>query len=713
MAEIASAIVGAAGSFPGGFIVEEDDHLPMAAVYNNNYNINVDAPEVSRKTIRSRKQRHEDSLRERIYQQQARMARSCICEFGAICQTISAHFAVLKDPRGKFVVLPSSQSPLRDVYCQYLCPDNDDSMASSEDDNSDRGDEDEDSVGGGNNGQENGNNNEDEDDDGEDLDHDGNVDEIEGYFVAVHHFYPKVVENFLVKGHSARSSKVSRPDEDLLPIPTVAMTVDQRRACGIRHSNDRRDLVTSHQILASNNIYWIAPSYPFDKTQVDLEKATRRHLRKRKSRHRRRSKSRTSRRSSQTRDNKQMPPPVDEVHGPNKPSNDDDDCGLSDATETSIDSQMTWDDNDSLMSSSRQEPFLPLVGTGVVQDSPLVPPEAPDASKASSFKIMLASDNKSKDLLLSTKQDDPIPETLEVEKSDSETAANSSSDDDEKSEESNGEKADDALSTPDNTENENADPALENDKAGVQREPTSPPPLLKKAVSNWWSVFRVLIVGLCCLALGLVAVELSHGGIISGSKQEIPEALQSFTDKLKPVEESVASALRQAQAGALHVATSEAPRQLQRLDHWSKPAQNALYEAALRSMRSMRSYIVVVVTVQLPRFLQHHEMETRETRAQFQSRSLFFVTNDCPRYLHGLGAWIKTAGKQAIQAMWAEPPSEFSVGNVVVKVSQQTDIAFASQPDTAEEIALDSEHPPKEAGSNNSKFQAEEVEARN
>ena len=471
MADLAAAVIGAAGTFPGDIHVEE----PL-----------LSEPEsaVPRRSTRSsnKHQRHEDNLRERIYQHRARMARSCICDFGPICQTISAHFAVLKDPRGKFVVLPSPQSPLRAVYCQYLCP-GDDEVGDKEDEDDDDDDEEE----------------EQEDEDIEDDEDD--IDDNEGFYVAVHHFHPKVVDKYFVADR-----KISRPDYDLLPFPTMAMAVDQRRACGIPTNNDLKDRVMSHQLTSSNNIYWIVPSYSFDKTQVDLERATRRYLRKLRGRRRRRSKS--SKRRSPKGDSSKRRPPI-----PESTRNDIDvldELTMSDGTEHSMDS--TWDDHDSLQLSHR-EPFLPLEGANG-RDSPLVSPE-PKEYKPATIKDAIGNG------LVQTKHD-PVPEPVELEKSDSDTAANSS-DDDEKSQERQLKKAatesttdrdgkDDSI-----LDHDESNQALEKEKS--TKHAVLATPRLATASSSGRSIFRKFLVGLCCLSFWLVAVEFAHCSGVLKSRQ--------------------------------------------------------------------------------------------------------------------------------------------------------------------------------------------------
>lgn len=336
--------------------------------------------------------------------------RQCICDLGPVCKTISAHFAVLKDPRGKFVVLPSSQSPLRAAYCQYLCPEDDASGGNTDDDDDDASAYDPASV---NNDDDvvsvySDYENEDKElDDQDSSNDDASTESNEGFYVAVHHFYPKVVEKYFgIK----KDKKIIRPDHDLLPFPTTTMTVSQRRACGIRGSrHDLQDRVMSHQLTASNNIYWIVPSYSLDKTRVDLEKATRRYLRKKsRGRRRRRSKS-AKRRTAKNNHHHQQNPPVQEIGGHH------DDRSMTDRSETSF---STWGDDHSMQSSVHGEPFLPLEKASS-QDGPLVSPESKDGAKD--------------DVVVDSDETVPNPEAVE-EKSDSDTAETSCDENNEKSE---------------------------------------------------------------------------------------------------------------------------------------------------------------------------------------------------------------------------------------------------------------------------------------
>ena len=487
MAEYASAVIAATGKFPVGIDVQDSRSIPSYEQREHNQGQppqTMAAPrrstERGNRTPPHKHQRQEDILREKIYEQQARMThgRQCICDLGPVCRTISAHFAVLKDPRGKFVVLPSSQSPLRAAYCQYLCPDDDVSDGNGNDDTSAYDpasvDNDDDVV-----SVYSDYDNEDKEVGDQDSNDDDSTESIEGFFVAVHHFYPKVVEKYFgIK----KDKKVIRPDHDVLPFPTITMTVDQRRACGIRSSrHDLQDRVMSHQLTASNNIYWIVPSYSLDKTRVDLEKATRRYLRK-KSRRRRRSKS-AKRRAAKSNHrhhhhHKQETPPVQVIGG-----NDDDHLAMTDHSETS---DSTWGDDPSMQSSGHGEPFL-RIERASAQDDPLVAPESKKVAKD--------------DVAVDSDETVPNAEAVE-EKSDSDTAENSCDE--------NHEKSDDCA-------------PIESIETHVQVSDKSTVVESKSAVvlSGRSIALRLVISLLCIISVGYIAMELSyHSGVLKADQGE-------------------------------------------------------------------------------------------------------------------------------------------------------------------------------------------------
>ena len=124
-----------------------------------------------------------------------------------------------------------------------------------------------------------------------------------------------------------------------------------------------------------------------------------------------------------------------------------------------------------------------------------------------------------------------------------------------------------------------------------------------------------------------------------------PEKLQMIRSKIKPVEEQIVATMethgRRLQSHAVHVATVEMPI-------W----KDRMYEAAAPSLRSFRSFLLIVLTVKVPQFLGAQVITAKSTWATLQpilaqslesskSRWISFATEDCPRYWNHLCVGIQ------------------------------------------------------------------------
>ena len=134
--------------------------------------------------------------------------------------------------------------------------------------------------------------------------------------------------------------------------------------------------------------------------------------------------------------------------------------------------------------------------------------------------------------------------------------------------------------------------------------------------------------------------------------------LQSIRAKTKPVEEQIIASLeiqgRRLQSKALHAATVDMPI-------WKKSTEDRVYEAAAPFMRSLRTYLLIAVTVKAPQLLQILTSEAESKWSQLQpvlvhflesskSQWISFATVDGPRYLSQAVVGIQKAGKHVLQA---------------------------------------------------------------
>lgn len=134
--------------------------------------------------------------------------------------------------------------------------------------------------------------------------------------------------------------------------------------------------------------------------------------------------------------------------------------------------------------------------------------------------------------------------------------------------------------------------------------------------------------------------------------------LQLIRAKTKPVEEQIVASLevqgRRLQSRTVHVATVDLPI-------WKESAENHMYKTAAPSMRSLRSYLLITVTVKAPQFLQILTSEAESTWTRLQpafvsflesskSQWITFATVDGPRYLSQASVGIQKAGNHVLQA---------------------------------------------------------------
>jgi hypothetical protein len=63
-----------------------------------------------------------EAINDNSRREKFRASRTCMCSMGSACPRLSAAFAIAKDPRGDFVVVPSAEIELRAVFHRYLRP---------------------------------------------------------------------------------------------------------------------------------------------------------------------------------------------------------------------------------------------------------------------------------------------------------------------------------------------------------------------------------------------------------------------------------------------------------------------------------------------------------------------------------------------------------------------------------------------------------------